>query len=196
MTRGMRKIGTPRFLPGKPFVKSVVIPAGSFLAGLILYQIVRPVGLYIFAVVFQRWTYSRLFREERTRQMDQQDRQLMNSGLESGNPGGGSLRFCQRRQPEQQRSQSHAAIKWGARSRYFDVWLAVSSREPWLGGDGASRRRAVEHGRPKVRLKWERTSGTSCAVACHAESERLLVPLGRQGNGKRRLNHIDSAARL
>src|ERR1019366_7751063 len=46
----------------------------------------------------------------------------------------------------------------------------------------------AEHGRPKVRLKWARTSGTSCAVACHAASERLLVPLGRQGNGKRRLN--------
>ena len=51
-----------------------------------------------------------------------------------------------------------------------------------LGGDGASRRRTAEHGRPKVRLKWDRTSGTSCAVAWHAESEWLLVPLGRLGN--------------
>jgi len=36
--------------------------------------------------------------------------------------------------------------------------------------------------RSKVRLTGERTSGTSSAVACHAESERLLVPLGRRGN--------------
>jgi len=76
----MRKIGTPRFLPDKPFVQSVFIPTGSFLAGLIVYQIVRPVGLYIcIAAVFQRWTYSRLYKEERTRRMDQQDRQLMNA---------------------------------------------------------------------------------------------------------------------
>jgi hypothetical protein len=34
-------------------------------------------------------------------------------------------------------------------------WLAVRSREPWLGGDGASRRRTAEHGRPKVRLECE-----------------------------------------
>jgi ABC-type bacteriocin/lantibiotic exporter with double-glycine peptidase domain len=59
----MRKFGTPRFLPDKPFVRSLVIPAGSFLAGLIVYQIVRPVGLYIcIAAVFQRWTYSRLYK--------------------------------------------------------------------------------------------------------------------------------------
>src|ERR1700677_2501823 len=83
----MRKFGTPRFLPDKPFVQSIVIPAGSFLAGLILYQIVRPVGLYIcIAAVFQRWTYSRLYKEERTRQMDQQDRQLMNA-WKSGEAG-------------------------------------------------------------------------------------------------------------
>ena len=76
----MRKFDTPRLLPDKPFVQSVVIPAGSFLAGLILYQIVRPVGLYIsIAAVFQRWTYSRLYKEERTRPMDQQDRQFMNA---------------------------------------------------------------------------------------------------------------------
>jgi hypothetical protein len=75
----VRKFGTPRFLPDKPFVQSLVIPAGSFLAGLIVYQIVRPVGLYVcIAAVFQRWTYSRLYKEERTRQMDQQDRELMN----------------------------------------------------------------------------------------------------------------------
>jgi len=30
---------------------------------------------------------------------------------------------------------------------------------------------------------WARTSGTSCAVACHAESERLFVPLGRLWRG-------------
>ncbi len=33
-------------------------------------------------------------------------------------------------------------------------------------------------------------------LAYHAESERLLVPLGRQWNGKSRLNRIDSVARL
>jgi hypothetical protein len=80
-------IGTPRFLPDKPLVQSFVIPAGSFLAGLALYQIVRPVGLYVcIAAVFQRWTYSRLYKEERTRQMDQQDRELMN-GWKSGEAG-------------------------------------------------------------------------------------------------------------
>jgi hypothetical protein len=80
-------IGTPRFLPDKPFVQSFVIPAGSFLAGLTLYQIVRPVGLYVcVAAVFQRWTYSRLYKEERTHQMDQQDRELMN-GWKSGEAG-------------------------------------------------------------------------------------------------------------
>ena len=30
-----------------------------------------------------------------------------------------------------------------------------------------------------------RKIGTSCAVACHAESERLLVPLGRRGNERK-----------
>ena len=46
-----------------------------------------PVGLYIcIAAVFQRWTYSRLYKEERTRQMDQQDRQLMNA-WKSGEAG-------------------------------------------------------------------------------------------------------------
>jgi hypothetical protein len=55
--------------------------------GLALYQIVRPVGLYIcIAAVFQRWTYSRLYKEERTRHMDQQDRQLMNT-WKSGDTG-------------------------------------------------------------------------------------------------------------
>ena len=61
-------------------MQSFVIPAGSFLAGLVLYQIVRPIALYVcIAAVFQRWTYSRLYKEERTRQMDQQDRLLMNA---------------------------------------------------------------------------------------------------------------------
>jgi hypothetical protein len=54
---------------------------------LLLYQFVRPVGLYVcIAAVFQRWTYSRLYKEERTRQMDQQDRQLMNA-WKSGETG-------------------------------------------------------------------------------------------------------------
>ena len=83
----MRKFGTPRLWPDQPFVQSLVIPAGSFLAGLVVYQLVRPVGLYIcIAAVFQRWTYSRLYKEERTRQMDQQDRQLMNA-WKSGEAG-------------------------------------------------------------------------------------------------------------
>ena len=37
---------------------------------------------------------------------------------------------------------------------------------------GQTVRPSAEHGRPKVRLTWGRTSGVSCAVACHAESER------------------------
>jgi hypothetical protein len=49
------------------------------------------------------------------------------------------------------------------------------------GTSGGSRRRTAEHGLSNVRLSWARTSGTSCAVACHAESERLLVPLGGRG---------------
>jgi hypothetical protein len=69
----MRRFGTPRFLPYKYSVLTFVIPATSFLAGLIVYQLVRPVGFYVFiAAVFQRWTYSRLYKEQRTRQMDQQ----------------------------------------------------------------------------------------------------------------------------
>jgi hypothetical protein len=48
---------------------------------------VRTVGLYIcIAAVFQRWTYSRLYKEKQTRQMDQQDRQLMNA-WKSGEAG-------------------------------------------------------------------------------------------------------------
>ena len=63
------------------------------------------------------------------------------SGLESSNLGSGSLRFCQRRQPEQQRPQSHAAIKRGVGPRCSDVWPGVRSREPWLWGvTGASRK--------------------------------------------------------
>ncbi len=54
--------------------------SGQLSGGLGFVPIVRPVGLYIcIAAVFQRWTYSRLYKEERTRQMDQQDRQLMNT---------------------------------------------------------------------------------------------------------------------
>jgi len=61
----MRKVGTPRFLSDESFVQSIVIPAGSFLTGLVLYQIVRPVGLYVcIAALFQRWTYSRLYKED------------------------------------------------------------------------------------------------------------------------------------
>ncbi len=76
--------------------------------------------------------------------------------------------------------------------------LRASTRKPWLRGfflwtrSPGSRRRTAEHGRPKVRLKWARTSGTSRAVACHAKSELLLVPLGRQGNGKGGLTNFCS----
>jgi hypothetical protein len=39
---------------------------------------VRPVGLYVcIAAVFQLWMYSRLYKKERTRQMDQQGPELM-----------------------------------------------------------------------------------------------------------------------
>jgi len=48
---------------------------------------------------------------------------------------------------------------------------------------GQAERRTAEHGRSNVRHTWARTSGTGCAVACHAESERLPVPLGRRGIG-------------
>src|ERR1017187_5728012 len=41
-----------------------------------------------------------------------------------------------------------------------------------LAGMGQGQRRTAEHGRAKGGLKWDRTRGTSCAVACHAESER------------------------
>ena len=51
------------------------------------------------------------FRE--VREADAEAEWSADSDLESGNPGGGSLRFCQRRQSEQQKAQSHAAIKWG-----------------------------------------------------------------------------------
>ena len=68
-------------------MQSLVIPAGSFLAGLVMHQLVQTVGFYVcIAAVFQRWTYSRLYKEERTRQMDQQDRQLMNA-WKSGEAG-------------------------------------------------------------------------------------------------------------
>jgi hypothetical protein len=46
---------------------------------------------------------------------------------------------------------------------------------------------------PKGSLKWARTSGTSCTVACIAESERPRGPHGRRGKRKRRLNYRDSA---
>ena len=56
-------------------------------AGIHYQQIVGPLGLYIcIAAMFQRWTCSRLYKEERARQMDQQDRQLMNA-WKSGEAG-------------------------------------------------------------------------------------------------------------
>jgi hypothetical protein len=76
----MRKFGTPRFLPDKPFVQSTVIPATSFLAGLIVYQIVR---LSAFTSVSRQYssggrTADCTRRNERAR-WNQQDRQLMNA---------------------------------------------------------------------------------------------------------------------
>src|SRR5208283_2509027 len=60
-------------------------------------------------------------------------------------PGGGSLRLCQRRHSlacALSRSSKGRSLppqsEWGAGSRCSDVWPAGSSREPWLGGEGAS----------------------------------------------------------
>ena len=75
------------------------------------------------------------------------------SGLESGNPGGGSLRFCQRRQPEQQRPQSHAAIKRGVGPRCSDVWPGVVAESRGLRQRGKAERLIPGNGRPKVRLE-------------------------------------------
>jgi len=48
--------------------------------------------------------------------------------------------------------------------------------------NGKPKGSSAKHGRPKVRLTWERISDTGCVVACHAESERQHVPLGLRGN--------------
>lgn len=85
-------IGTPRFLPDRPFVHTFVIPVGSFLAGLALFQIVRPIGIYVcVAAVFQRWIFKSIFKQEHTREMDRQDRELLNewkSGVRQTMPTG------------------------------------------------------------------------------------------------------------
>jgi len=68
-------LGEPRFLPDKPIVHTLVIPAVDFLIGLGICQIIRPFGIYIcLAAVFQRWTFKSIFKQERTAEMDRQDR--------------------------------------------------------------------------------------------------------------------------
>lgn len=71
-------IGVPRFLPDKPIVHTLVIPATDFLIGLGIYQIIRPFGIYLcIAAVFQRWIFKSIFKQERTAEMDRQDRVLL-----------------------------------------------------------------------------------------------------------------------
>lgn len=68
-------MGVPRFLPNQPFVHSLVIPAVDFLIGLGVFQIIRPLGIYLcLGAVFQRWIFKSIFKQERRREMDQQDR--------------------------------------------------------------------------------------------------------------------------
>jgi len=79
-------IGTPRFLPDKPIVHTLVIPATDFLIGLGIFQIVRPIGIYVcVAAVFQRWIFKSIFKQEHTAQMDRQDRELLQE-WKSGQP--------------------------------------------------------------------------------------------------------------
>jgi hypothetical protein len=71
-------IGVPRFLPDKPVVHTFFIPLIDFLIGLGVFQIIRPFGIYLcIAAVFQRWIFKSIFKQERTREMDRQDRELL-----------------------------------------------------------------------------------------------------------------------
>jgi hypothetical protein len=71
-------IGVPRFLPDKPIVHTLAIPGIDFLVGLGVFQIIRPFGIYLcIAAVFQRWIFKSIFKEEHTRNMDRQDRELL-----------------------------------------------------------------------------------------------------------------------
>lgn len=68
-------LGVPRFLPDKPFVHSLVIPAVDFLIGLGVFQIIRPLGIYLcIGAVFQRWIFKSIFKQQRNRELDRQDR--------------------------------------------------------------------------------------------------------------------------
>ena len=67
--------GVPRFLPDRPFVHSLVIPAADFLIGLGVFQIIRPLGIYVcIGAVFQRWIFKSIFKQQHSREMDRQDR--------------------------------------------------------------------------------------------------------------------------
>jgi hypothetical protein len=71
-------IGVPRFLPDKPIVHTLAIPGIDFLIGLTVFQIIRPFGIYLcIAAVFQRWILKSIFKQERTAEMDRQDRELL-----------------------------------------------------------------------------------------------------------------------
>jgi hypothetical protein len=79
-------LGVPRFLPDKPIVHTLVIPATDFLIGLGVFQIIRPFGIYLcIAAVFQRWIFKSIFKQERTAEMDRQDRVLLQE-WKSGQP--------------------------------------------------------------------------------------------------------------
>ncbi len=71
-------LGTPRFLPDRPIVHTLVIPVTDFLIGWGVFQIIRPFGIYLcIAAVFQRWIFKSVFKQERTAEMDRQDRMLL-----------------------------------------------------------------------------------------------------------------------
>jgi hypothetical protein len=71
-------LGTPRFLPDRPIVHTLVIPVIDFLIGWGVFQIIRPFGIYLcIAAVFQRWIFKSIFKQERTAEMDRQDRMLL-----------------------------------------------------------------------------------------------------------------------
>ena len=71
-------LGTPRFLPDRPMVHTLVIPVTDFLIGWGVFQIIRPFGIYLcIAAVFQRWIFKSVFKQERSAEMDRQDRMLL-----------------------------------------------------------------------------------------------------------------------
>jgi len=71
-------LGNPRFLPDRPIVHTLVIPVVDFLIGWGVFQIIRPFGIYLcIAAVFQRWIFKSVFKQERTAEMDRQDRMLL-----------------------------------------------------------------------------------------------------------------------